>query len=217
MSINCTFAKTQGKVNKLFIILFFVVGNAFAQDSSSIRRILQFQEKLNEEFASEDKSPLSSKDLTHFKTLAFFDIDTTFCVLANFVRTPHETPFIMKTTTGREPVYVKYGEVHFNIQEKEFALNIYQNQALKAKPEYEDYLFLPFTDLTNGEESYDGGRFIDLKTPEGNTILIDFNTAYNPYCAYNERYSCPIPPSENHLDIVVPVGVKKYRKYPDNN
>jgi len=122
----------------------------------------------------------------------------------------------MNTTTGREPLYVKYGEAHFVFQEKEIVLNIYQNQGLLTQPEYQDYLFLPFTDVTNGASSYAGGRYIDLKIPESETILIDFNTAYNPYCAYNGRYSCPIPPEENHLDLKIIAGVKAYKKYPDH-
>ncbi len=201
---------------KFFLVLFFSFGSIFAQDSSDVRRILLFQEELNKEFASEEKSPLAPKDFERFKTLDFFEINTSFSITAKFIRTPYETPFIMKTTTGREPLYVKYGEAHFSFQEQEHILNIYQNQGLKTQPEYEDYLFLPFTDLTNAESSYAGGRFIDLRIPEGDSILIDFNTAYNPYCAYNDRYSCPIPPEENHLDIKVAVGVKKYKKFPDN-
>nr|WP_247672618.1 DUF1684 domain-containing protein [Aquimarina sp. MMG016] len=177
---------------------------------------MSFQQELDKKFASEETSPLTPKDLKVFKGLKFFDIDTSYSVLATFVRTPHETPFIMQTTTNREPIYVKYGEAHFVLHEKEWILNIYQNQGLKTQTEYEDYLFLPFTDLTNGKSTYEGGRFMDLRIPEGDTVLIDFNTAYNPYCAYNDRYSCPIPPQENHLELEIPVGVKKYNKYSEN-
>ncbi|KAA1246081.1 DUF1684 domain-containing protein [Aquimarina sp. RZ0] len=187
-----------------------------AQDSINIKKILVFQSTLNEEFASEEKSPLTSKDFKEFKELDFFAIDTSYSIMAKFVRTPYETPFIMKTTTEREPVYVKYGEAHFTLQEKEFILNIYQSQGLKTQSEYENYLFLPFTDLTNGLTSYEGGRFMDLTIPEGDNILIDFNTAYNPYCAYSSRYSCPIPPEENHLDLEIPAGVKNYKNHEEN-
>ncbi|MEW7281057.1 DUF1684 domain-containing protein [Aquimarina sp. 2201CG1-2-11] len=199
-----------------FLFLFFI-GNLVAQDSIAIKRILSFQEQLNKEFASEEESPLQAEDLDHFTSLDFFEIDTSFCVSAKFVRTPYETPFVMKTTTGREPLYVKYAEAHFVLEGKKWKLDIYQNQGLKTQPEYQDYLFLPFTDATNGESSYRGGRFIDLKIPKGKSILIDFNTAYNPFCAYNDRYSCPIPPEGNHLNIRIPVGVKKYSKELANN
>jgi uncharacterized protein (DUF1684 family) len=194
----------------------FFIGNIIAQDSIAIKKILSFQEELNKDFASEETSPLTPKDLERFKTVDFFEIDTSFCIRAKFIRTPYETPFVMKTTTGREPLYVKYGEAHFILRQKSYVLQIYQNQGLKTQPEFEDYLFLPFTDLTNGELSYAGGRFIDLKIPEGDYIVIDFNTSYNPYCAYNDRYSCPIPPETNHLDVKIAVGVKTYKKYPEN-
>ncbi|GAA4277727.1 DUF1684 domain-containing protein [Aquimarina mytili] len=201
---------------RLFILSLFFFGNVLAQDSSDIKRILFFQNQLNKEFATEETSPLTPKDLKEFKSLDFFKIDTTFCVKAKFIQTPHETPFIMKTTNGSEPLYVKYGEAHFVLQERKWVLNIYQNQGLTTQLEYEDYLFLPFTDVTNGQTTYDGGRFIDLKIPGGDTILIDFNTAYNPYCAYNDRYSCPVPPEENNLEIKILAGVKKYAKHPEN-
>ena len=77
---------------------------------------------------------------------------------------------------------------------------------------FKDYLFLPFMDDTNGEQTYAGGRYIDLRIPEGNTLKIDFNKAYNPYCAYNEKYSCPIVPRENYLDVAVKAGVKVFKK-----
>ena len=77
---------------------------------------------------------------------------------------------------------------------------------------YKNYLFLPFTDLSNDEESYAGGRFIDLEIPEGNEIAIDFNRAYNPYCAYNDKYSCPIPPKENFLNMKILGGVAYKKK-----
>ena len=75
-----------------------------------------------------------------------------------------------------------------------------------------DYLFLPFTDLTSGVDTYGGGRYIDQKIPEGNSIIIDFNQSYNPYCAYNPRYSCPIPPPENDLLIEIMAGVKDFKQ-----
>ena len=117
---------------------------------------------------------------------------------------------MMKTSTARRPAYKKYGEIKFKIHGKKFKLNIYQNQRLMNNKLYADHLFLPFTDLTNGDESYGGGRYIDLTKPSANTMIIDFNKAYNPYCCYNSRYSCPIPPKENHLNIKVKAGVKAF-------
>jgi hypothetical protein len=116
----------------------------------------------------------------------------------------------MKTSTARLPEYVKYGEFHFTIDNIDYKLNVYQNIDLTKKEGYEDYLFLPFSDLTCGKESYIGGRYIDMRVPKSETIIIDFNTAYNPYCAYNHKYSCPIVPLENDLNIEIRAGVKKF-------
>ena len=152
-----------------------------------------------------------AKDLKKFKSLHFYPINENFFVLAKFVRTPDEKPFEMPTTTERKPLYVKYGEAHFSIGGKSFKLNVYQSQDLKKIEKYKNSLFLPFTDLTSGVESYGGGRYIDVEIPEGDVLPIDFNRAYNPYCAYNHKYSCPIPPSENDLAIEIKAGVKKFK------
>ena len=81
-------------------------------------------------------------------------------------------------------------------------------------PHYRDYLFIPFKDLTNGKESYGGGRYIDLRMRQldKDKVILDFNKSYNPYCAFSEEYSCPIPPKENHLTIAIEAGEKNYGK-----
>jgi uncharacterized protein (DUF1684 family) len=170
------------------------------------------QEKLNKEYADPKTSPLTKEDQKTFKALDFYGVDMQYCVTATFKRTPNEKPFYMATTTGRKARYVKYGEISFTLGGKQCKLDVYQSPDLVKMEEYKDYLFLPFTDDTNGEGSYAGGRYIDLKTPTGTTMQIDFNRAYNPYCAYNHEYSCPIPPTQNSLDIAVKAGVKEYKK-----
>ena len=129
-----------------------------------------------------------------------------------FKRTKKEKPFEMKTTTSRRPLYVKYGELHFEIDGISCQLNVYQNVEFSKKPGYKNSLFLPFTDYTSGVESYGGGRYIDLEIQKGNNWTIDFNQAYNPYCAYNEKYSCPIVPEENDLKVEIKAGVKAFKK-----
>ncbi len=139
--------------------------------------------------------------------LDFFPANDTFSVTAIFKRTAKEKAFPMKTTTERLPEYLKYGELHFQLKGKSCQLNVYQNVQLMKKQGFEDYLFLPFTDLTNGSETYGGGRYIDFKIPKTKSVILDFNKAYNPYCAYNEAYSCPIPPPENFIAEEVRAGV----------
>ena len=198
--------------NLLFILL-FVLALSCNGGKEPIPGETEFQKEMNAEYKDASTSPLKDKDRRDFKGLEFFKVDSSYVVKAKFKRTPEEAPFEMKTTTDRLPVYVKYGVVTFSLKGKEYQLNIYQNQDLKKKEGYVDYLFLPFLDDTNGEESYGGGRYIDLRFPEGDEITIDFNKAYNPYCAYNEKYSCPIVPRENYLETKVEAGVKVFKKH----
>lgn len=170
----------------------------------------EFQETINKEYRNREESPLAEEDFKVFKGLDFYPINEKFIVEAKFTRTANEKVFKMKTTGTRLPEYVKYGELAFNIDGKTFKLNLYQNIDLIKKEGYADYLFLPFSDLTCGKESYIGGRYIDMRIPKGNSVTIDFNKAYNPYCAYNHKYSCPIVPLENDLDIEILAGVKKF-------
>ncbi|MBJ7879392.1 DUF1684 domain-containing protein [Gelidibacter salicanalis] len=195
----------------LSVILGFIFLWSCTQKKQQLQGDTEFQRELNAEFKDASKSPLKDKDRRDFKGLEFFEFDSTYVVSASFKRTEDEKPFKMKTTTDRLATYVKYGEVSFTLNNDNFQLNVYQDQDLLNEEEFEDYLFLPFLDDTNGEESYGAGRYIDLKIPADNQITIDFNTAYNPYCAYNEKYSCPIVPRENYVDTEVRAGVKDYK------
>ena len=196
------------KILTLFFLMLLNFG--FAQEKFDTAVVEKFQKDLNTEYADAKTSPLTAEDLKVFKALDFYPINEMFFVKAKFIRTENEKPFEMKTSTSRRPLYVKYGEAHFTIDGKPFQLNIYQNIELSQNSAYKDYLFLPFFDLTCGKESYIGGKYIDLKIPQGDTIAIDFNTSYNPYCAYNHKYSCPKVPLENNLNIEIKAGVKKF-------
>lgn len=171
-----------------------------------------FQEKINAEFRDPDTSPLPNEERGAFKGLAFFEADTSYQVWARLVRTPEALPFDMPTTTERMTRERQYGTLYFELMGRPFSLQVYQNVDLMQQEGLEDYLFLPFTDETNGKETYSGGRYIDLVIPQSDSILLDFNTAYNPSCAYNAKYSCPIVPEVNHLDAEIRAGVMKYAK-----
>jgi len=165
----------------------------------------------NKEFSDTAKSPLSYEQIANFSGLRYFRIDPDFKVTATFRKTEIPISFKMKTTTDREPEYRTFGTLSFKLGDTTLVLQVYQNVELIKKPGYSDYLFLPFTDETSAAESYGGGRYIDLRVPLSNKIEIDFNKAYNPYCAYNHKYSCPIPPAENHIPLKVKAGEKKYK------
>ncbi|MBL4663262.1 MAG: DUF1684 domain-containing protein [Flavobacteriaceae bacterium] len=202
-------------MRNIFIILIsFLSFASVAQTKAEIvEEIEAFRTSENEKFGAKETTILTSKDFRKFKELEFYKIDLNFRVEARFVRTPNEEPFLMPTTTSRLPEYVKYGEAHFEIEGEKLKLNLYQNTTPSEDPEYIDHLFLPFTDYTSGDGSYGGGRFIDSHIPEGDTIIINFNLAYNPYCAYNHNYSCPIPPKENDLLVRIEAGVKDFGKH----
>ncbi len=171
--------------------------------------ILEFQHELNEEYKNPDESPLSAKERKAFEEHHFFSIDEKYHVLAKFEKLPLQRLFQMKTTANSIKDYDVYGVATFSLDGKEYQLNIYQSHQLRTQEKYKDHLFLPFTDQTNGTETYGGGRYIDLKIPAGNTIELDFNKAYNPYCAYSTGYACPIPPKENNLKAEIKAGVMK--------
>lgn len=198
--------------NIFFILILCISSLLHAQMPEAVKASEEYRVQMNEDFRDPEESPLEKEYLENFDGLEFFVIDTTYIVEAEFVRTPSESPFEMETSTSRTSTYVKYGELYFSLKGKEFMLNLYQNQNLRSDPEYFDYLFLPFTDETNGISTYDGGRYLDFSIPEEKSVTIDFNRAYNPYCAYSGRYSCPIPPKENHLETAIPTGVKKFTK-----
>lgn len=179
---------------------------SFSQEKSA----QEFQDNLNKEFSNKSESPLEKKDFKKFTGLDFYPINQLFVVEAQFKKLENEKVFEMKTSTDRHPKYIKYGELSFVINSKSFKLFVYQNQELIKKEGYEDYLFLPFSDLTCGYGSYIGGRYLDLKIPNSDKIIIDFNKSYNPLCAYSHRFSCPLVPLENDLKVEILAGVKKF-------
>lgn len=192
--------------------LFFIALTSCGQNKEPLLGETDWQREQNADFKDASKSPLKAKDRKNFKTLDFFPADSSAIVKATLKRTPDSDWFLMQTTTDRVSNERVYGIVTFEFLGKTFELAVYQGQDLMAKAGFEDYLFLPFMDNTNGETTYGGGRYLDLRIPEGDTLIIDFNKAYNPYCAYNEKYSCPIVPRTNYLDIKVQAGVMAFSK-----
>ena len=196
----------------LIIIIFF--SNCTSKKASYEDEIKLFQYVLNIQFADEEKSPLKEEDIKTFKSLDFFKIDENYKVIATLELTPNAPIIEMKTNTERIPLFKKYGIVHFTINGQKLALSVYKEQKTGMSFDFSEALFLPFNDTSNGVTTYGGGRYIDIEIPlkESKTMVIDFNKAYNPYCVYNEKFSCPIPPSENNLPIAISAGVKAFEK-----
>ena len=173
--------------------------------------IKKWQENLNHDFKDKEHSPLTDEGFDVFTGLEFYKISKELRVEAKLTFTPYEQVFEMKTTTERLPRYKKFGIATFQIQGQVFELSVFQNQDLILKEGYQDFLFIPYTDLTSGNTSYGGGKYIDVRIPKKDILIIDFNKSYNPYCAYNHKYSCPIPPAENNLKIRIEAGVMNYK------
>ncbi|WP_299215385.1 DUF1684 domain-containing protein [uncultured Dokdonia sp.] len=185
-----------------------------SKDQMLIEQAQKYQDSLSEVYQNPATSILSAKQLKDFHGLEFYPIDLKFRVSATFTKTPDAIPFDMALSSGRTREYVMYGIAKFEIEGKVFTLPIYQNTYYRDHPEHEygQSLFLPFTDYTSGNGSYGGGRYIDMEQAAivGNTLIIDFNKNYNPYCAYTTGYNCPIPPEENDLMIRIEAGVKDF-------
>lgn len=155
--------------------------------------------------------PLDSSDAQH---LSYFEPNFDYRVDAEVELLWGEQPFQMPTYAGTTSEYVRYGIARFQIGEGPVQeLTLYRSTRLFSNPTYKDHLFVPFLDLSNGELTYEGGRYLDLSIKEMDAqgrIIIDFNKAYNPLCAYSGGYRCPIPPLENHLSIRILAGELQY-------
>lgn len=197
---------------KIIFSLFFAlicVGHLFAQqDSLSIDQFENFKAEMNNSFKDSTQSPLLKEDLLKFYALNFFEYNPAFRVNAIIIMDTTGQEFGMITSTSRRPKYRKFGTVNFKLNDEKFSIPLYQNMDLRSDSLHADYLFMPFTDLTNNEETYGGGRYLDLKIQRSDTLIIDFNLCYQPYCAYNHKYSCPIPPAENFINKSITAGVK---------
>jgi|SRR5687767_2469453 len=190
-----------------FIVIgLLIVHISFAQKSykDSIESYFKKYVKEHEVVTGKDKELMS-----------FFSVNKKYRMTCRLERTINSPWFRMESSGPIKKNYRVYGKIHFTINDTAVALNIYQGQDLMTTKQYKDHLFIPFTDATSGEETYESGRYIDLeiKDIDNDKVLIDFNKAYNPYCAYvSGKYNCPIPPAENRLTIAIPAGEKAFRK-----
>ncbi len=176
---------------------------------SSREAIAAYRKKQLEEITGGPGSPLRPEDTTG---ISFFDADEKYLVQARVELLKGEKPFRMPTYAGTTKEFIRYARLHFEISGVKQTLTVFKNLGIPgALATLSQTLFIPFKDKTNGRQTYGGGRYLDLVIPKGeNEILLDFNKAYNPYCAYSEGYQCPVPPRENHLSAGLPAGEKKY-------
>lgn len=167
------------------------------------------RDQYKRDFLSENHSPLKASDIDF---LQFYPAENSWWINARYELFKTSEIVEFATSSGKIKKYRPYAVLYLNRNGIEFNLTVYQSEQLKDNPQYADYLFLPFTDLTNGGETYGGGRYIDLKKGDfqNGNVLIDFNKAYNPYCAFSGGYSCPVPPEANRLKIEIKAGEKNF-------
>ncbi|CAM2934599.1 hypothetical protein DRF59_09240 [Chryseobacterium flavum] len=195
---------------KKYILLFLIIPMCFFSQKKSKEEaeVEKFRKELNAEYLNPKETPLRDDNFKNFKGHPFFPFDIKYRITAKFIKTKDAQPFDLPTSSGKTKSYREYGKATFDLDEKSYTLTLYQSLDLIKQKKYKDYLFLPFRDATNEKETYGGGKYMDLKIPEGNTIILDFNKSYQPYCAYNAYdYNCPIVPQENKLPVEIRAGV----------
>jgi uncharacterized protein (DUF1684 family) len=191
------------------IILLFITPSATAQSYND--SILQYRRTYIKELLEDPRAPVKPSQVPG---ITFFPSDHSYCVWATFTETPGSKPFMIETHSAKKKPYRQYGTLTFSIHHTALTLQVYQSIDLMHDQAHKNYLFIPFNDFTNYETTYAGGRYIDLSIDDikDGRLLLDFNKCYNPYCAYADGYSCPIPPIENRLRLEIPAGEKMFQQ-----
>ncbi|MBI5877763.1 MAG: DUF1684 domain-containing protein [Chloroflexi bacterium] len=166
--------------------------------------LAEFRERKDAYFRT-PRSPLTPEQHKTFAGLRYFAENSALRFRVRINRLLKVQTVQMQTSTGHLASYLRYGHVEFDVNGEPQTLTIY-------KSEDHDALFLPFADATSGVESYGAGRYLDPAPEPDGAIVLDFNLAYSPYCAYNDQWTCPIPPAENRLKVRIDAGEMKYRE-----
>lgn len=195
----------RNPIISLYTILLMVNGTA-SQGQNYTTQLQRYQQQYVQQH-----EVVKGKEKSFFR---FFEVDPNYRVTAVVERIYDQIGFDMPTSNSSKQTYFRYGKIRFSLGDSSLELTLYQSKALMASKEYANYLFIPFTDSTTGDESYGGGRYLDVESTDirNNQLVVDFNKAYNPYCAYASGYHCPIPPAENHLNIAIRAGEKTFAK-----
>jgi len=205
------------------ILILLIIGILLSAQGSSIageredsnlitlqeKRVMEWRKERDTFFKSHVRSPLAPKEKRSFKGLKYYPFDPRYVFVGQIERTilhinnpKYYATFL--TNKGTNKRYIRYGKFHFKLDGKEYMVEIY-------KSILSDALFIPFKDKTNGKESYGGGRYIDAEILPGYKMVMDFNIAYYPSCAYNDKFICVLPPKENTLDIEIQAGERNLK------
>ncbi len=174
------------------------------------KEIEQYRQQKAELMKDSNTSPLSDSQLNKFDSLSYYPIDYMYHVEATYTPLDKPVNVTLNTSTGSEMTLTKTGTVTFNLGQKTYTMSVFKGGQL---PEFENnsqQLFIPFTDMTTGNETYKNGRYLPIAAPKDGKVIIDFNKAMNPYSAYNDKYVSVIPPQQNFVDATVISGERKF-------
>jgi uncharacterized protein (DUF1684 family) len=203
------------KTSSIFIILaiaaisaiiYFSLSSSGSSREEYVAAILKDRSDKDEFMRSSDESPFIEK--ATFAGLKYFDPDPKYRVTARLVPIENKKVVILGTSSGEEGRYLEYAWAEFELDGMQNRLLLLEVMAMGPT---RGLLFLAFADETSSEETYGSGRYLDVKkVPGASTMVLDFNKAYNPYCAYADQFSCPFPPKENILKVAIHAGEKNY-------
>ncbi len=189
----------------------FTQGIIYAEyESDYINKVKAWRQQKDENYKQEDKTMLTKELLKNFSGLNYYDIKYDYVVQGKLTKFNDGRTFSIKTTGGESYEYLIFGKVQFLIEGNQLELQVYQSQRSATAGKKKGALFIPYIDLTSGGETFGGGRYLVLDVPDNDTLPLDFNMAYNPYCVYDVGHSCPIPPRENRLNVRIEAGEKMY-------
>ena len=194
--------------SQIGIVLLLVVGLSGCSsgpgapdDSSYLKDVEEARAEKNRFFTEDRESPVPAAKRGAVIPLRYFPIDPTYVVPAGLKLADDRPVFEMPTSTGTLRKYELVGAIEFSLQGQPMSLGAFVEEGARIST-----LFVPFADLTTGKETYSAGRYLDIHPTATGYYTIDFNSAYNPYCAYNSSYECPFPPSSNRLKVAIRAG-----------
>jgi len=192
----------------LLLILGYFLQDLVFNDGQYAARLRKARKEKNDGFRLVQGSPLNEKQRNTFDSLNYYEPDKAYRFEAQLEHFPRPDTVELPLTDGKADKYLRWGQATFNLNQQDYKLTLY----LKANGQ-DSPLFIPFTDRTNGHATYGGGRYLDVALPTATDkeLVLDFNTAYNPYCAYNDTYACPVPPLDNRLPVEIKAGEKFYK------
>ncbi|MDP4172976.1 MAG: DUF1684 domain-containing protein [Bacteroidota bacterium] len=179
------------------------------EEQAYIKKIEQFRSEKNEEMKNSSDSPFNAKGKIHFENLKYFPVDPSYVFYSKLTEYDKKDTIIIYGTKGEPRKSLRYGYVTIKVDGKNYKVNVYKGYSVHTG---EEYYAIWFTDKTTNNETYGVGRYLDFEKNINKDYLytIDFNKAYNPYCAYSPNYSCAVPTREDYLDIEIKAGEKKF-------